>query len=465
MIRRPHELQYSEVIVTVKMVSGRARQYIYSIICQLSTIVVSAAYSWLEPITIRLTEDPELNFTSEEVSWLVTIVDICAIVSSFLSGHLTDRIGRKYVIMSIGPLCLAGWIIVLCYKSMISLIMVRILHGLAVGVALPITPIYAAEIAEPKLRGTLTGISQFFWYLGTIYAFSIGPFLSYDMFAWACLPLPIILTIAWIFVPETPYYLLMTKRDKEAKDVLKYFRNGEIGEEFHDMQKAVSEQMSTKGDWKALFCDKVERKAFIIVQVVSMAKCLTGMTVILNYASEIFSKSGSFLSAEKMSILLAFFLAVIAVFAAFMSDWIGRKPLLLVSCFGCFVAHFLIGGYYYIHEKTTVDASNYLWSLYIGLAAYCIFSGVGLGPLLQTLQAEMFGANTRGIACGITQGFQGVFSIIAIKVYNPVYQHFGVYLNFWFYCIVALVCGIILSPLMYETAGKTIGQMEEKEHA
>ncbi|XP_066907989.1 facilitated trehalose transporter Tret1-like [Halyomorpha halys] len=375
-----------------------------------------------------------------------------------------DRIGRKSMIIIIGPLCLAGWILVFCSKSMLSLIIVRILHGSAVGVAFTITPIYAAEIAEPKIRGTLTGIAQISWYLGTTYAFSIGPFLSYDMFAWACLPLPVIITIMGIFIPESPYYLLMTKRDKEAKDVLKYFRNGEIRKEFYDMQKAVAEQMSTKGSWKALFCDKVERKAFIIVQVVSMAKCLTGMSVILNYASDIFSKSGSFLTAEKMSILLAFFLAVIAVFAAFMSDWIGRKPLLLVSCFGCFVAHFLIGGYYYIHEKTTVDASNYSWCLYIGMAMYCFFSDVGLGPLMQTLQAEIFGANTRGIACGITQGFQGVFSLVAIRMYNTVNQHFGVYLNFWFYSLVALVCGLILSSLMYETAGKTIGQMREKEH-
>ncbi|XP_014277098.1 facilitated trehalose transporter Tret1-like [Halyomorpha halys] len=444
------------------MVSGRLRQFIYSIICHLSVIVASAAYSWFEPLTIRLTEDPELNFTSEDISWLVTAVEFGAIVSPFLSGYFTNKIGRKYVIMSIGPLCLAGWILVLCSKSMLSLIMVRILHGLAIGVAFTITPIYAAEIAEPKLRGSITGIYQITYYLGTTYAFSVGPYLSYDMFAYACLPLPIINTIIWIYVPETPYYLLMTKHGNEAKDVLKYFRNGDIEEEFQDMQKAVAEQMSTKGSWKILFCDKVERKALIIVQIVAMAKYLTGMTVFLNYALDSFSKSGSFLSAAEMSILLSVLLAVIAVFAAFMSDWIGRRPLLLVSCFGCFMAHFLTGGYYYIHEKTTLDSSNFTWALYMGFSVYCFFSDIGVGPLLETLQSEMFGANTRGIACGFTQGFVGVLSLIAIKIYTPINEHYGVYLNYWFYSLVALICGLLLSLLMYETAGKKIGQMEDK---
>ncbi|XP_014277106.1 facilitated trehalose transporter Tret1 [Halyomorpha halys] len=443
------------------MGKGQIRQYVACTISQLSVMVVGVAYCWFEPITMRLAEDPNLDLNTEDVSWLIAILEFGCLISPLVSGDLTNRIGRKYVIMSIGPLCLAGFILILCSKTMLSLAIVRILHGLATGVAFTITPIYTAEVAEPKLRGRLSGTFQTTWYMGTLYAFSFGPYLSYDVFVYVCVPLPILFTLVWRYMPETPYYLLMTERPEEAKKVLQYFRDGDdVDKELEDMQNAVKEEMSVEGSWKILFTDKVERKAFIIVQIVSITKFMTGMPVIVNYALDTFSRSDTFVSAEEMSIILAVLLTLIAVVSAFMSDWIGRKPLLLVSCFGCFVAHFLTGGYYYIHEKTSLDGANYTWALYVGLVMYCFFSDIGLGPLLQTLQSEMFGASTRGVAGGITEAFAAFLCFVVLKLYTPVNEIFGVYMNFWFYSLTGLVGGLLLLWLMYETAGKTIGQME-----
>ncbi|XP_014293265.1 facilitated trehalose transporter Tret1 [Halyomorpha halys] len=444
------------------MGNGKLKQFLASTISQLSVLVVGAAYSWFEPITIRLTEDPELNFTSEDISWLIAILEVGLFISPLISGDLTNRVGRKFVIMSISPLCLGGWILVLWSKSMLSLIVVRIFHGMATGIAFTITPIYTAEIAEPKLRGNLSGTFQITWYLGTLYVFSFGPYVSYDIFVYVCLPLPIIFTIVWMFMPETPYYLLMAEREDEARNVLKYFRDGDVEEELQEMKNAIREEMSTEGSWKILFTDRIERKAFIIVQIVCITKYLGGLSVIINYALDTFSKSESFLSAEIMSILQAVLLTLFAFVAAFTSDSIGRKPLLLLSCFGCFLANFLTGGYYYIHEKTSIDASDYTWILYISRTMYCFFCGIGLGPLLQTLQSEMFGASTRGVAAGFTQGFSALLCFIVLKLYSSVNERYGIHINFWFYSLVCLLGGILLIWLLYETAGKTIGRMERK---
>lgn len=54
-------------------------------------MVASASYSWFEPITIRLSEDPELNFTSEDISWLIAIIEVGAAISPLVSGYLIDR--------------------------------------------------------------------------------------------------------------------------------------------------------------------------------------------------------------------------------------------------------------------------------------------------------------------------------------------------------------------------------------
>lgn len=360
------------------------------------------------------------------------------------------------MILSIGPFSLAGWVTAIWSKSMLSLILVRIFQGLAVGVANTIPSIYIAEIAEPNLRGTLSGTFEVAWGIGNLYTLCLGPFISFDMYAFACIPLPIIFTMIWMFVPESPYFLLMTKKADGAKKVLKDLRDGEINEEFQDMQKAVMEQISNRGPWKALFCDKVERMAFVLLQIVSIAKYLSGITVIKHLALDMVSKWESFLPPEGMSILVAGLLIVIEVMSAFLSDWIGRKPLLLLSCFGCFIAHSMNGGYYYIHAKTS---HKYSWILNIGMAMYCVFSDIGVGPLQHTLQSELFGARTRGIAAGITEGFGSFLSLLVIKLYSNVHSDSRLVFTFWFHGLISLVGGLLLSCLMYETAGKKIGQM------
>lgn len=358
-------------------------------------------------------------------------------------------------------MCIIGWVMILFSKSFINLAIVRVIHGLATGVAFTVTPIYTAEIADPKLRGRLSGTFQTAWYLGAMFAFCLGPYMSYDTFVYACLPLPVIFTVIFMFLPETPYFLLMCEQEEDAKKVLKWYRDDpDVDQELKEMQASVREEMSQKGSWRILFCDKIERKAFIVVQIVCITKFMTGMPVIVNYAMETFAKSDSFLPPEEMSIILGALLTGIAVVSAFMSDWIGRKPLLLISCFGCFVAHIFTGVYYYLHEKTSVDSSAYIWLMYVGLALYCFFSDIGLGPLLQTLQSEMFGASTRGVAAGFTEAFAALLAFLVLKAYSPVNDIFGVYMNFLFYSVVSLVGGLLLLWLMKETAGKTIGQME-----
>lgn len=441
--------------------SGKLRQYLASAVSMMSVMVAGAAYSWFEPLTLRLTEAPT-SFTLEQVSWIVSIVEVGSIIAPMAAGDLANRIGRKLVILSVGPLCLIGWFLVIFDKSFLSLSMVRLIHGFATGIVFTVTPIYTAEIAEPKLRGTLSGFFQVAWHMGNLYAFIMGPYLDYNSFVYACLPLPIFFTVTYLFFPEAPYYLLMKGRVQEAKASLLWFRHTDnVDAEFASMQAAVKEEMSTESSWRTLFCDKVERKAFIIVQIVSASKFMTGMPVIVNYAAETFARGESFLPAAEMSIILGLLLTTIAIVSAFLSDRIGRKPLLLISCFGCFVAHGLTGIYYYLHESTGVNATPYVWLMYLGVVSYCFFIDIGLGPLLQTLQAEMFGASTRGLAAGITELLGAGFSFAVLKVYSPANEAFGVYFNFWFYSAVGLIGGLLLAWLMIETAGRTIGRMEE----
>nr|XP_024219211.1 facilitated trehalose transporter Tret1-like isoform X2 [Halyomorpha halys] len=440
---------------------GLVRQVVISTISQLSVFVAGAAYCWFEPLTLRLREDPNFMMSTEGVSWLIALIELGCVISPIIAGYLSDRYGRKPVLLSVGPMCVVGWVMAVLWKNIWVLAVMRVLQGMAVGVGFTLAPIYTAEVADPKLRGVLSGTFQTAFYTGALYVFCTGPYLNYDNFIYTSLPVPIVFTIIFSFCPETPYYFLMDGKEEKAKEVLKYFRDSiDVDEEIAKMKAAVEEETSGSSSWRTLFFDKGERKAFIIVNIVCLAKFMTGMPVIANYAVETFSMASSFLPPEEMSIVLMSILAGIAVLAAFLSDWFGRKPLLLVSCFGCFIAHLFTGLYYYLHERTSYEDQP--WMLYLGIVLYCFFSDIGLGPLLQTLLGEMFGANTRGLAGGITEGLGAVWCFVALKLYSPVNEALGVYFNFWFYSVVAFVSGVILWIMLYETAGKMIGEKEDK---
>lgn len=51
--------------------------------------------------------------TSEEESWMVTLIDVGNVLLSIPAGILMDKIGRKMSVYLTVPITLAGWILIL----------------------------------------------------------------------------------------------------------------------------------------------------------------------------------------------------------------------------------------------------------------------------------------------------------------------------------------------------------------
>jgi SP family facilitated glucose transporter-like MFS transporter 8 len=90
------------------------------------------------------------------------------------------RFGRKPLILWSGPFCIVGWVLVLATRESAVIYVVRVLHGAAVGIVYTVCPMYIAEIAEPRIRGELSGQFQTMWYMGVVYAYIVGAYLEYQ---------------------------------------------------------------------------------------------------------------------------------------------------------------------------------------------------------------------------------------------------------------------------------------------
>jgi MFS family permease len=85
----------------------------------------------------------------------VSLALLGAAVGSLIAGTLSDKIGRKPVILLADILFTLGAIVMAISPTIAILMLGRVLVGLGIGIAAQIVPLYLAEIAPVEIRGRL----------------------------------------------------------------------------------------------------------------------------------------------------------------------------------------------------------------------------------------------------------------------------------------------------------------------
>lgn len=155
-------------------------------------------------------------------------------VITTISGPVSDRIGRRPVLIISSVLYFVSGLIMLLAPNVYVLLLARLIDGFGIGLAITIVPVYISETAPPEIRGQLNTLPQF--------TGSSGMFLSYCMvFGMSLTDLPSwrfmlgILSIISLFyfgltvlyLPESPRWLVSKGRMIEAKRVLQRLRGKE----------------------------------------------------------------------------------------------------------------------------------------------------------------------------------------------------------------------------------------------
>lgn len=105
------------------------------------------------------------------------------------------------------------------YTSTTSLIIARVLSGLAAGGCFNIVPMYIKEISRDNIRGILGTLPTLSQTLGIFFAYIIGAYLDYFTMNCIILVFPIMTIILMLKAPDSPAYLV--KRGKFDVSLLK----------------------------------------------------------------------------------------------------------------------------------------------------------------------------------------------------------------------------------------------------
>ena len=80
-------------------------------------------------------------------------------MGSLFQGWLCDVVGRKKAFAVAGACSLVGGALITSSVVIEMLIVVRVLHGFGLGMLICLVPLYLTEVAPPRRRGLLSGLT------------------------------------------------------------------------------------------------------------------------------------------------------------------------------------------------------------------------------------------------------------------------------------------------------------------
>lgn len=437
-------------------------QYISALAAGLTVLGVGCTSGWTT-VTLKRLHGPnsELPISSSQGSWIASCHELGHILSPIPSGYIVNKIGPKRCLISANFLLALGWIIIYFTRSVIILYFNRFLFGLAMGITFTITPLYLAEISSPDVRGCLSTGFETMLYLGHVIEFSIGPYVSYGNLALISLSIPVLFFLLIIWMTESPYFLLKIGKYDEARKILLHLWGITNHEDTEIYLNKMQEDINLKkvGSIKDLFLSKHNRKSLLIDSVLAITQRLSGMSAVVAYAAFIFSSTPGGLSSNTYTIAFGIISFLFTLVSAVLMDRSGRRTLTIVSYFGSFILQLITAVYFYY--AINYNITSYTWLSFTTISLYAGFYSVGMGPIVTTIQGELFPPNIKGLAGSVISIIHAATSSVVTKLFQIIRDQFGVYVCFFIFSVNCLFGSVFCYFLLPETKGKPLYEIHQ----
>ncbi|XP_033214580.1 facilitated trehalose transporter Tret1-like isoform X2 [Belonocnema kinseyi] len=433
----------------------------------LSMMILGTNVGWTSPI-IPMLKSPDSPFpvTSNEAAWITSFLMLGSLPGCILAALIVDRIGRKASLLVANIPLLVGWILILIAWHPYVLYVSRFISGIGMGSVYVLCPMYICEIADKNIRGALGSFIKLMMTIGELYGHAIGPYVSYAVLGYSCVIIPIIFFVSFVWMPESPYYLLMQDKRPDAEKSLRrlrrYSKDEELYEEINEMYKTVINDMSNRGHFWDLFSTTGNKKAVLICFGLQFILQFSGLAAIESYTQEIMEEAETELSAALAVIILGIFQLASGIGAAALADKAGRKPLLLSTTFLAGVTLTISGVFCYLKHHQELDMKPYGYLLVSSVIFYELIIALGLSPLAYMMLGELFSTNVKGIAVCLANLWSCLLAFVVSKLFQVVSDASGIDVSFaWF----ALTCffGIaFIAIYVPETKGKSLAEIQDE---
>lgn len=395
---------------------------------------------------------------------------LACIFGAAFAGILSDRIGRKKVLMLSAVCFFISALGTALPHNIKEFIIFRLIGGLAIGAASMTSPMYISEIAPARIRGRLVSVNQLAIVFGVLVVYFVNYFIGAShseawntdlgwrwMFGSECIP-AILLFVLIFFIPESPRWLAKQNRSSEALAILSRVDGSEYAKsELEAIEDSIAHE---SGSIAQLFLPSM--KIILVIGVVlAVLQQVTGINVFIYFGSEIFEKIGkeNINTALLQQVVVGAVNLLFTVIAIWTVDKIGRKPLMIVGSSGMGISLFAMGlaSYY---------QSTGLWILIFVLGFIACFA-LSLGPVVWVVLSEIFPTKIRGRAMAMATVCLWSANTVVSQTFPMMDEnswliekfHHG--FPFFIYGILSFVTIIFVWTCVPETKGKSLEEIEK----
>lgn len=434
-------------------------------------VVIGGAKSFYEPFF-------QLESATQK-GWGTSSALIGCMLGAFACVLMADKFGRKRLLIAAGFLFTLSAIGTALATTFFWFNFYRIVGGVAMGIALNLSPMYIAEIAPPEKRGMYVSINQLLVMIGVLLAQLVNWRIALldtallvnatnesiaqswsGLYGWRWMfgaeTLPaLIFFMLMFFVPESVRWLVKDGQIEKAQKIL--IRVGGVeyaASQIKEISSTVSQEDITHVNFKELLSPGV-LKIIGLGVFLSFLQQWSGLNVVIYYAADIFQAAGYNLKEMMLNIVVIGSVMVLSVIVTMLTvDKIGRKTLLLFGTSSMAVVYALIGYCFYLQYSGLV--------IVLLVLANVMFYSITLAPLLWVVLSEIFPNRIRGAAMSIAALAHWVGNFTLTFTFPAIKDSLGWASNFWLYGLICAFGFLVLWFILPETKGKTLEEIERQ---
>jgi sugar porter (SP) family MFS transporter len=392
-----------------------------------------------------------------ELGWGVSSLLVGAVAGAFGSGAVTDRFGRKKVLIIVALFFALSCALTALASTSLLFVCARLFGGLAVGAASVLSPMYVAEVSPAKKRGMLVAIYQLTIVIGILCSYTINYWL-HDvvnnwrwMFATGTVPSVLFFT-GLFFIPESPRWLFKAGSKDESYRVLARIGGEEMAEsEIKEIAASLSDQGETakrgelfKPEW---------RKVMLVGFFLAILVQVSGINTIIDYAPKILLAAGVEIKNALLQTSLLGLINFIFTFVAILFiDKVGRRLLYLIGSMGMTITLVLLAISFYMKMDGIFTLVCIM--LFLSFFSSCI------GPVFWTLVAEIYPNRIRGKALAFASFTQWIFNFLVVLLFPHFLKLLGGMVTFLFLAVMSFIQWLFTYLYVPETKGKSLEEIE-----
>lgn len=407
--------------------------------------------------------------------WAMSSALIGCFLGAIISGVLSDRYGRKRLLIGAAFLFTLSAIGTGAANDFTTFILYRILGGIGIGLASNLSPMYIAEVSPGPMRGKFVSLNQLTIVIGILAAqlvnWQIAEPVPLDsgnleilnswngqtgwrMMFWAEIIPAGAFFLLMFFVPESPRWLAKNGKESQVKAILSKIG----GEEYAHQEYTIIRETLANDTSKVNFRDLLKpgmKKVLLIGIVLAAFQQWCGINVIFNYAEEVFAAAGYGVSDILFNIVITGSVNLVFTFVAIYTvDKLGRRALMLLGAGGLAGIYAFMGAAYYF------NISGWVLLLLVLLAIACY--AMSLAPVTWVILSEIFPNKIRGAAMAVATVSLWLASFVltfTFPLLNSVLNASG---TFWLYGLISLGGFIFVFKKLPETKGKSLEEIEKE---